>query len=89
MRFKDKVVIITGGNSGIGKATALLFAKEGAKVMVADLAEKMSNELVEEIEATGLHVSFIRVNVTNLDDVQRMIEQTISILGSFDILVNS
>jgi 3-oxoacyl-[acyl-carrier protein] reductase len=57
MRFKDKVVIITGGNSGIGKATALLFAKEGAKVMVADLAEKMSNELVEEIEATGLQVS--------------------------------
>eukprot|EP01035_Chromulina_nebulosa_P058577 gene58577-80213_t len=53
MRFKDKVVIITGGNSGIGKATAILFAKEGAKVMVADLAEKMSDDLVEEIEATG------------------------------------
>ena len=89
MRFKDKVVIITGGYSGIGKATAILFAKEEAKVMVADLAEKMSDDLVEEIEATGSEASYVRVNVTDLADVKRMIEQTVAHLGRFDILVNS
>ena len=89
MRFKNKVVIITGGNSGIGKAAAILFAKEGAKVMIADLSEKLGDDLVGEIEVLGGEASFIRVNVTDLDDVERMIEQTISRLGGLDILVNS
>ena len=89
MRFKNKVVIITGGNSGIGKAAAIMFVKEGAKVMIADLSEKMSDDLVEEIEKIGGEATFIKVNVIDLDDVERMIEQTISRLGGFDILVNS
>jgi 3-oxoacyl-[acyl-carrier protein] reductase len=89
MRFKDKVVVITGGNSGIGKAAAIMFAKEGAKVMIADLSEKMGDDLVEEIEKAGGEATFIRVNVIDLDDVERMIEQTITRLGRFDILVNS
>jgi NAD(P)-dependent dehydrogenase (short-subunit alcohol dehydrogenase family) len=89
MRFKDKVVIITGGNSGIGKAAAILFAKEGAKVMIADLSEKMGDDLVEEIATTCGEATFIRVNVTDQDDVQHMIEQTITLFGRFDILVNS
>ncbi len=89
MRFKDKVVVITGGNSGIGKAAAIQFAKEGAKVMIADLSEKMGDDLVEEIEKSGGEASFIRVNVTDFDDVERMFEQTLLRMGSVDVIVNS
>ena len=89
MKFKDKVVIITGGNSGIGKAATLLFAQEGAKVMVADLVDTLDTELSEAIKQSDGEVSFVKVNVTKLDDIERMIEQTISLWGKFDILVNS
>lgn len=89
MRFKDKVVVITGGNSGIGKAAAIQFAKEGAKVMIADLSEKMGDDLVEEIEKSGGEASFIRVNVTDFDDVERMFEQTLLRMGKVDVIVNS
>lgn len=85
MRFKDKVVIITGGNSGIGKAAAILFVQEGARVMVADLSDTLDAEL----EQSGGAISFVKVNVTKLDEVEEMIKQTISLCGKFDILVNS
>ncbi len=85
MRFKDKVVIITGGNSGIGKAAAILFIQEGARVMVADLADTLDAEL----EQLGNAISFVKVNVTKLDEVEGMIKQTINLWGKFDILVNS
>ncbi len=89
MRFKEKVVLITGGNSGIGKAAAIQFAKEGAKVMIADLSEKIGDDLVEEIEAAGGEASFIRVNVIDSDDVARMVSETILRMGALDIMVNS
>lgn len=85
MRFKDKIVIITGGNSGIGKAAANLFVQEGARVMVADLSDTLDAEL----EQLGGAISFVKVNVTKLDEVENMIKQTISLWGKFDILVNS
>jgi NAD(P)-dependent dehydrogenase (short-subunit alcohol dehydrogenase family) len=88
MRFKGKCVIITGGNSGIGKAAAIMFAKEGAKVMIADLSEKMGDDLVEEIEKAGGEASFIRVNVVDFDDVERMFSETLLRMGNVDILVN-
>lgn len=88
MKFKDKVVIITGGNSGIGKAAAIMFAKEGAKVMIADLSEKMGDDLVEKIENAGGEASFIRVNVADADDVERMFSETLLRIGSVDIIVN-
>ena len=89
MKFKDKIVIITGGNSGIGKAAALLFAQEGAKVMVADLSDSLDAELADTVKQSGGEVSFVKVNVTKLTDIENMIEQTISLWGKFDILVNS
>ncbi|RFS18035.1 SDR family NAD(P)-dependent oxidoreductase [Emticicia sp. C21] len=89
MKFKDKIVIITGGNSGIGKAAALLFAQEGAKVMVADLADSLDTELDYAVSQSEGEVSFVKVNVTKLTDIENMIEQTISLWGKFDILVNS
>lgn len=89
MKFKDKIVIITGGNSGIGKAAALLFAQEGAKVMVADLSEAIDTELAYAVSQSDGEVRFVKVNVTKLSDIENMIEQTISLWGKFDILVNS
>jgi NAD(P)-dependent dehydrogenase (short-subunit alcohol dehydrogenase family) len=89
MKFKDKIVIITGGNSGIGKAAALLFAQEGAKVMVADLADSLDTELAYAVSQSVGEVSFVKVNVTKLSDIENMVAQTISLWGKFDILVNS
>ena len=82
MQFKNKTVIITGGNSGIGKETALQFATEGANVMVADLAENIIDELKGK-------ASYIKVNVTNFAEVENMFAETIKIFGDFDILLNS
>ena len=89
MKFKDKVVIITGGNSGIGKAAAILFAQEGAKVMIADLSDAIDAELADAIKQSGSEISFVKVNVTKLSEIEKMVEQTISLWGRFDILVNS
>ena len=89
MKFKDKIVIITGGNSGIGKAAAILFAQEGTKVMVADLSDSLDTELAETVKQSGGEVSFVKVNVTKLGDIENMIEQAIDRWGRFDILVNS
>lgn len=86
MRFKDKVVIITGGNSGIGKAAAILFAQEGAKLMIADLAPDMAADLTTAISTP---IAYVQVDVSKLSDVEKMIEYTISHFGGIDILVNS
>lgn len=89
MKFKDKIVIITGGNSGIGKAAALLFAQDGAKVMIADLADALDTELADAVKQTSGEVSFVKVDVTKLPEIENMITHTISLWGKFDILVNS
>lgn len=81
MRFKDKVVIVTGGNSGIGKATAMAFRQEGAKVMVADLADEIEAELTSEI-------AFVKTNVAVFADVENMFAQTEQHFGRVDVLVN-
>ncbi|WP_259016737.1 SDR family NAD(P)-dependent oxidoreductase [Emticicia fluvialis] len=89
MKFKDKVVIITGGNSGIGKAAAILFAREGARVMVADLSDTIDGELANAIVDTGSEAGYIKVDVTRAADIEQMFEQTIALWGRFDVLVNS
>ncbi len=89
MRFKDKIVIITGGNSGIGKAAALLFAREGARVMVADLSDTIDGELANAIADTGSEAGYLKVDVTRAADIEQMFEQTIALWGRFDVLVNS
>lgn len=89
MTFKDQVVIITGGCSGIGRATAFRFAQAGAKVFLADLSEKAGDELVEEIEKTGAEAAFARIDVTDAEDVERMIADCVQRFGGIHVLVNS
>jgi len=87
--FKDQVVLITGGCSGIGRAAAFLFAQAGAKIFLADLSEKAGDETVEALEALGAEAAFARIDVSEFDDVARMVEDCVVRFGGVDVLVNS
>jgi NAD(P)-dependent dehydrogenase (short-subunit alcohol dehydrogenase family) len=83
-RLENKVAIITGAASGIGRATAMRFASEGAKVVVADLSEKEGTELAKEINGT-----FIKVNVADEESVKAMYAHVVKTYGGVDILFNN
>ncbi len=84
-----KSALITGGASGIGRATALLFAREGAAVSVADLDEPGGRAVVREIAAGGGRAIFVRCDVSLATDCQRAVQQTVDKLGGLDILFNN
>jgi len=88
MRFKDKVCIVTGGGSGIGKAACLRFAREGGKVAVADLNEAHGQGAVQEIQSGGGEAAFFRCDVGNPADVKAVVKQTADRWGRIDVLVN-
>jgi len=90
MRFKDKVVLITGASRGIGKATALLFAKEGAKVIVNyNNSEKEANEVIKEISKIGTDAIAVKCDVSKEEEVKKMISEVIKKFGKIDTLVNN
>lgn len=90
MKFKDKVVLITGSSRGVGRATALEFAKEGATLIINDVVnEDMANSAVNEIIEIGSKAIAIRCDVSKEDQVNNMIEEIISKFGKLDILVNN
>ena len=89
MRLKDKVALITGGASGIGRATALLFAREGAAVAIADLDEYRGLEVVRQIEDEGGRALFVLCNVAEAASCQRAVRTTVAELGGLDILFNN
>lgn len=86
MRLKDKVCIVTGGAAGIGKATALKFAQEGAKVVICDMNEEAGMALLPEL---GPEASFYKVNVANRQEVQTWIDDVAAKYGRIDVLVNN
>lgn len=88
-RLKNKVAIITGGGSGIGRATCLLFAREGAKVVVADYVAESGNETVRQIKAAGGEAVFVQADVSKSADVQNMIGATVRNYGRVDVLFNN
>ena len=89
MRLKNKVAIITGAASGIGKATAVLFAEHGARVVVADIDIHRGKETVTEIQKVGNEAKFIKTDVTNMIDTQNVVAQTVDTYGKLDILFNN
>lgn len=89
MRLKNKVTIITGAASGIGKATALLFAEHGARVVVADIDIHGGKKTVTEIQKVGNEAKFIKTDVTNIIDTQNVVAQTVDTYGKLDILFNN
>ena len=88
-QFAGKVVVITGGNAGIGRAAALEFAKQGAKVVVSGRREKEGREVIAEIEALGGEAIFVRTDVSKERDVKAMIEQTLATFGRLDFAFNN
>lgn len=87
--LENKVAIITGAGSGIGKATAELFAKEGAKVVVSDINETNGKTAVDEITKTGGEAFFIKADTSSAQDNEALVQQTLDKYGSLDIAVNN
>ena len=89
MQLADKVALVTGGASGIGRATALLFALEGAKVVIADLNAQAGQAVVNDITLNGGRACFESVDVTSTADCRHVVERTLREFGKIDILFNN
>jgi glucose 1-dehydrogenase len=89
MRFLNKVCLVTGGASGIGKATSLAFAKEGAFVLVIDLNENNGKQTVSEINAAGGKASFIKTDISQSSEIKRAVQFAVDTWNKIDILVNN
>jgi NAD(P)-dependent dehydrogenase (short-subunit alcohol dehydrogenase family) len=89
LRFSDKVALVTGAGSGIGRATALAFAREGAHVIVANRQPSTGEETVQRIKADGGLATFLPVDVTDEESVEGLVTKTVSLCGSIDVAVNN
>lgn len=89
MKLEGKVAIITGTTAGIGRACALLFAKEGAKVVAAGRNVAKGESLVEEIKAAGGEAIFVATDMNNEADMDNLLNKTIEVYGKLDVLYNN
>lgn len=89
MRLKDKVAVITGAASGIGKEIAITFAREGAKVVIADLDQKAADATAAELDPTGARALGVAMDVANEDQVNAGIAKVIDKFGALDVLVSN
>src|SRR5690554_2160368 len=89
MRLDGKIAIITGAGSGIGRATAIMFAREGAAVVVAEIHEDRAEQVVEEITKNGGRALAIEIDVTDSAAVNGMVARTVEEFGRVDILINN
>jgi NAD(P)-dependent dehydrogenase (short-subunit alcohol dehydrogenase family) len=87
--LKEKVVVVTGGASNIGRAISFAFGNEGATVIIADMDEKKANEVAEEIKTNKSNAIAVKTDITDRDDVQKMMEKVVNEFGRIDILINN
>ena len=88
-QFEGKVALITGGNAGIGRATAIEFARLGAKVVITGRRENEGHQVVEEIKASGGDAIFVKTDVSKERDVAAMVRQTVATFGRLDFAFNN
>ena len=87
-KLKDRVALIYGGTSGLGEATGKLFAKNGAKVVIAGRSEERGNKIVEEINNDGGEAVFIKVDLMDTNEIKQSVKNTVEAFGTIDILYN-
>ncbi len=88
-RLDNKIALVTGAGSGIGRATALVFAREGARVVVSDIVVEGGQETVQQIEAAGGEAIFVKADVSKAADVEALITQTVETYGRLDCAFNN
>jgi NAD(P)-dependent dehydrogenase (short-subunit alcohol dehydrogenase family) len=89
MLFDNRVALVTGGASGIGRATALAFAREGAKVVVTDINEEGGRETIEKIRKTGGTAEFYRADMLRADDIRQVVQKTVVRFARLDAAFNN
>ncbi len=89
MKLKDRVALITGGSLGLGKATAILFAQEGATVVITGRTEKTLKDVVAEAKEKGLSIEYMVSDVAKEEDCKKSVEETVKKHGAVDILFNN
>jgi len=89
MRLQNKIAIITGAGAGIGHGIALAFAREGASVLLADLSEQSGQETAEQIHQLNGKAVFVKTDVSNAGDIDKMAKTCLEKFGRIDILVNN
>lgn len=89
MKLASRVSVITGASSGVGRATAVLFAKEGSKVVVTDIANAGGEETVATIKAGGGEAIFVHADVSRANEVEQLVQKTKERFGKIDIILNS
>jgi NAD(P)-dependent dehydrogenase (short-subunit alcohol dehydrogenase family) len=89
MKLQGKVALITGAATGIGRATAILFVKEGAQVVIADINEKDGNETVQTIKKNGGEALFTYANLMNINEVEKMVRTTVATYGKLHIFYHN
>jgi len=87
--LEKKIALVTGGASGIGRASALAFAKEGARVVVVDLTNEAGEETVRQIREAGGDACFVRADVSRTKDVEEMVKKTVQLYGRLDCALNN
>src|SRR3989475_11649063 len=89
MRLKEKVALVTGGAHGMGAAEAKLFAKEGARVVVADVRDGDGKAVIDQITSAGGQARFVHLDVTRETEWQQAVAFAVSTFGKLDVLVNN
>ena len=89
MRLNNKIAIVTGGGRGIGRAVALRFAEEGAKVVVDDVNDAIGTSTISAINDAGGEALFVNADVSDATDAERLVVETVDAYGTVDVLVNN